>query len=77
MTTPRFELTSQRHKVSRLPTEPPGRPVLNPISFLAPPPNPTKKVLVLIIVYFIYGQAERIIVQMENSIRQYDYLISV
>ena len=25
MTTPRFELTSQRQKVSRLPTEPPGR----------------------------------------------------
>ena len=25
-----FELTSQRHKVSRLPTEPPGRPDLNP-----------------------------------------------
>ena len=25
MTTPRFELTSQCHKVSRLPTEPPGR----------------------------------------------------
>ena len=28
MTAPRFELTSQRQKVSRLPTEPPGRPVL-------------------------------------------------
>ena len=26
MTAPRFELTSQRQKVSRLPTEPPGRP---------------------------------------------------
>ena len=25
MTAPRFELTSQRQKVSRLPTEPPGR----------------------------------------------------
>ena len=28
MTAPRFELTSQRQKVSRLPTEPPGRPTL-------------------------------------------------
>ena len=27
VTAPRFELTSQRQKVSRLPTEPPGRPV--------------------------------------------------
>ena len=27
MTAPRFELTSQRQKVSRLPTKPPGRPV--------------------------------------------------
>ena len=27
VTSPRFELTSQRQKVSRLPTEPPGRPV--------------------------------------------------
>ena len=26
VTAPRFELTSQRQKVSRLPTEPPGRP---------------------------------------------------
>ena len=26
MTAPGFELTSQRQKVSRLPTEPPGRP---------------------------------------------------
>ena len=26
VTTPRFELMSQRQKVSRLPTEPPGRP---------------------------------------------------
>ena len=26
VTVPRFELTSQRQKVSRLPTEPPGRP---------------------------------------------------
>ena len=26
VTAPRFELTSQRRKVSRLPTEPPGRP---------------------------------------------------
>ena len=26
MTAPRIELTSQRQKVSRLPTEPPGRP---------------------------------------------------
>ena len=26
MTAPRFELTSQLQKVSRLPTEPPGRP---------------------------------------------------
>ena len=28
MTAPRFELTSQRQKVSRLPTEPPGRPAV-------------------------------------------------
>ena len=28
VTPPSFELTSQRQKVSRLPTEPPGRPVL-------------------------------------------------
>ena len=28
MTAQRFELTSQRQKVSRLPTEPPGRPVV-------------------------------------------------
>ena len=28
MTGPRFELTSPRQKVSRLPTEPPGRPVV-------------------------------------------------
>ena len=27
VTAPRFELTSQRQKVSRLPTEPPGRPI--------------------------------------------------
>ena len=27
VTTPRFELSSQRQRVSRLPTEPPGRPV--------------------------------------------------
>ena len=26
MTASRFELRSERHKVSRLPTEPPGRP---------------------------------------------------
>ena len=31
MTAPRFELTSQRQKVSRLPTVPPGRPVENMI----------------------------------------------
>ena len=29
VTAPRFELTSQRQKVSRLPTEPPGRPYLS------------------------------------------------
>ena len=29
VTTPRFELTSQRQRVSRLPTEPPGRPAKN------------------------------------------------
>ena len=28
MTAPRFELTSQRQKVSRLPTEPPGRYII-------------------------------------------------
>ena len=28
MTTSRFELTPQRQKVSRLPTEPPGRPAV-------------------------------------------------
>ena len=28
VTAPRFELTSQRQKVSRLPTEPPGRPAI-------------------------------------------------
>ena len=28
LTAPKFELTSQRQKVSRLPTEPPGRPAL-------------------------------------------------
>ena len=28
LTLPGFELTSQRQKVSRLPTEPPGRPVV-------------------------------------------------
>ena len=28
MTTPRFELTSQRQKVSRLPTKPPGQPAV-------------------------------------------------
>ena len=35
MTTPRFELTSQRQKVSRLPTEPPGRPAVGPIKVQA------------------------------------------
>ena len=29
MTPPRFELTSQRQKVSRLPTDPPGQPAYN------------------------------------------------
>ena len=33
MTAPRFKLTSQRQKVSRLPTEPPGRPVSYPVSY--------------------------------------------
>ena len=33
VTAPRFELTSQRQKVSRLPTEPPGRPAHYFISF--------------------------------------------
>ena len=28
MTAPRFELASQRQKVSRLPTKPPGRPAV-------------------------------------------------
>ena len=31
MTAPRFELTCQRQKISRLPTEPPGRPAQNTI----------------------------------------------
>ena len=30
VTAPRFELTAQRQKVSRLPTEPPGRPAVYP-----------------------------------------------
>ena len=33
--TPRFELTSQREKVSRLPTESPGRPAVEPIKVQA------------------------------------------
>ena len=33
MTAPRFKLTSQRQKVSRLPTEPPGRPVAQHVQF--------------------------------------------
>ena len=31
---PRFELTSQRQKVSRLPTEPPGRTAIHVMFFL-------------------------------------------
>ena len=37
LTAPRFELTSQRQKVSRLPTEPPGRPASNRLQI--PPIN--------------------------------------
>ena len=37
MTAPRFELTSQRPKVSRLPIEPPGRPAYSccSVNFIA------------------------------------------